>query len=464
MNFPTNVTRHVGGPRCLRLIHRKGNITMRRLIILYVFILILQTSLAQAAERTAMQYRVQVRAEKEDAIYRTNEKILFNVRVLQNGKPLETAPLKYHVVGDGGDKKEGALEIGSGQAQIECSLPHPGLILCTVSFQDSEGKTIVGYGGAAVAPQEIRDSRPEPPDFDEFWKRKKEELERLPMNPKLVPIDVEKYEKEGVNVFDLTVDCIGGKPLRAYLIKPVGAKKGGHPIFINYHGAGTTTGSYVSVALDAAKRGAIALDVNAHGIENGQPPEHYKGLFDNELKGYSRQNPTDREKYYFLGMYLRVFRSLAYMKSLPEWDGKTMAVRGNSQGGGQALVAAGSDPQVTVCRATVPALCYPLGYLDGNFGGWPNELRGKTAETADPAIVQTLPYFDAALFAKRIKGASCFVSTGFIDRTCSPTSVYVAYNNIPTKKAVFPTPTTDHSVPRATTDAIEKLFWETVFP
>ena len=45
--------------------------------------------------------------------------------------------------------------------------------------------------------------------------------------------------------------------------------------------------------------------------------------------------------------------------------------------------------------------------------------------------------YDAASFAKRIKNADCLLSTGFIDTTCAPTSVYVAYNNIPSAHKII---------------------------
>ena len=50
-------------------------------------------------------------------------------------------------------------------------------------------------------------------------------------------------------------------------------------------------------------------------------------------------------------------RSLDYVKSLPEWNGKVLIVKGGSQGGAQSIVAAALDNNVTMMIAEVPAMC-----------------------------------------------------------------------------------------------------------
>jgi cephalosporin-C deacetylase-like acetyl esterase len=60
-------------------------------------------------------------------------------------------------------------------------------------------------------------------------------------------------------------------------------------------------------------------------------------------------------------------------------------------------------------------------------------------------------------FATRSK-AGAFVSVGFIDTTCPPTSVYAAYNALPGPKEIFNDPPSIHAISpaslRASRDAI----------
>jgi len=58
------------------------------------------------------------------------------------------------------------------------------------------------------------------------------------------------------------------------------------------------------------------------------------------------QGMESRSDFYFRGMYLRLIRTLDFLASQPEWDGKRILVIGESQGGGQALAAAGLDKEL----------------------------------------------------------------------------------------------------------------------
>ncbi|MDR1962354.1 MAG: acetylxylan esterase [Planctomycetaceae bacterium] len=420
-------------------------------------VLVLFFGIASAfSQENKPAYQIQVRAEQESAIYKKGETVIFHIQLLENKKPLAGKELSYWVQGDGSFEKKGTVTSTDSVAVIETSLNRPGFLKCTVQWNDAPGGKISAVGGAGVDPLDLRAETPEPDDFDAFWNAKKEELAKLPMNPQLVPVPAEKVNHPAVQVFDIKIDCLGGKPVSGYLAKPVNAQPKSLPIVISYHGAGVRS---AGMPINDAAHGVLALDVNAHGIENGQPEEFYKALADGELKNYRTAGSENGENIYFVGMFLRVIRSLQFMKSLPEWDGKTIAVKGGSQGGGQALVAAGSDPAVTFCVAHVPAICYPTGDIEGNFGGWPGFLRGKTKETANPAVVKAVLYIDAAHFARRIKAES-ILSTGFIDYTCSPTSVYVAYNNITAPKQIFPSPESTHAVPPKTSEITNKLFWD----
>ena len=192
----------------------------------------------------------------------------------------------------------------------------------------------------------------------------------------------------------------------------------------------------------------VAFDVNAHGIPNGQPKQFYADLNKGELKGYSHRNKNSRDQFYFKDMFLRVMRALDYVKTLPEWNGKVLIVTGGSQGGGQALVAAALDPQVTLCVANVPAIGDHAGRLAGRRPGWPQLMNSAKTTPANQQVIKASGYFDHNYFAKRIK-CETYTGTGFVDFVCPPTSVYAAFNNLPakTKKYIQTTPTAGHGAP-----------------
>ena len=179
---------------------------------------------------------------------------------------------------------------------------------------------------------------------------------------------------------------------------PKGAKPKSLPAIVYYHAAGVRSSGITS------GQQAIQFNVNAHGILNGQPKEYYTKMRDTELKGYSRAGKEDRETVYFRGMFLRMLRTLDYVKSRPEWNGKTLIVTGGSMGGGQSIAAAALDPQVTLVSAGVPA----IGDHAGNLApiprrpGWPQYYYAKNA---DSKVTKATSYYDNIFFARRVNSA-----------------------------------------------------------
>lgn len=255
-------------------------------------------------------------------------------------------------------------------------------------------------------------------------------------------VSVEDVEK-GFICKDLELNCTGPKPARGYFAKPLAAKEKSLPIVLVVHAAGVK-GSWCLAqpqnAMRFAKKGALCFDLNAQGMLNGQPQNYYDNLEEGELSRYWEKGIENRDAYYFRGMYLRLIRTLDFLTSQSEWDGKRILVLGESQGGGQSLVAAGLDDRVSAVVATVPAMCDWGGTLAGNKGGWPNPFG---TDNDREKMLQTVPYFDAAHLLKNSK-ATLVVEIGNIDYTCSPNSIYAAINQAKGKKIMFNVPYRGH--------------------
>ncbi len=408
----------------------------------------------------AQEYRIELKTDKPDAIYQANEPIVFSALVLADAKAASGLRVDYLLRGDGGLSEKGSFTSGDAPYEVKTSLAFPGWVQIRFTLFNADGtpmKTLnarkqevnlVAEIGAMIDPLKIQAAGEEPADFDAFWAAARAELDAVPLQVKKEPSALPEAQRDKFECWDIKVDCAGGKPVSGYLLMPVGAAAKSLPAIVSYHGAGVRSSGK---PINNAARGAIALDVNAHGIENGQTAEFYTQLSQNELKGYPHFDKEDPEKFYFRGMYLRVMRALDFVKSLPEWDGKNLIVIGSSQGGAQAIVAAALDPQVNVCLAAVPALSEHSGPLatPQRQPGWPRLYRADANGTRDnPAVCKTAAYFDNIWFAKRIK-AECWFSTGFVDNTCVPTGVYATYNKLPAAvaKEITTTPAGNHGAP-----------------
>lgn len=410
-----------------------------------------------AAKPAAPLFKFDISADRADAIYKVGDKAVFKVKLLdKDGKPVEGAKIDYNLKGDFGFSSRGTcISAADGSISVDASLDKPGFILLTAYYTPEGAKAdIKGLAGAGFDPLQIKAARPEPADFDEFWAKAKAELAAVPMKATATPVNVSPNQKGKIELFDVRIECAGGVAVSGYLAKPVGAQPKSLPARISFHGAGVYSSGK---PVDKAEQGFIAMDVNAHGVENGKPAEFYKALSQGEFNGYSKRNPNDPQKIYFRGMFMRVMRALEYLKSQPEWDGKTLIVTGGSQGGAQTLVAGALDPQVSLCVAYVPAMCFHNGILDKQESGWPRFVSVKDGKPVDQAVVDTVAYYDCANMAKRIKG-QCLLTTGFIDTTCSPTSVYVAFNNIPaSNKRIINDIPCGHSIPKTTSAEAEEV-------
>ena len=379
-------------------------------------------------------YALQVVADRPEAIYKSGEEVKFDVRLLKNDQPTAGIELTYTLSLDGyKNLSEGKLASGDQPLIIKGKLTEPGFMLLSVTCKPEGQPALTALAGVGVDPLAIKPSLPVPDDFDEFWNDQKRQLAAVPMNPQLTPAE---SMIPTVEVFDLKVDCLGGKPVSGYFARPKNAEPKSLPAVLFVHGAGVRTSS-LGTAMSAANRSrCLAIDLNAHGIPNGKPNEFYTALNDGELKQYPHHGRDSRETIYFRGMYLRLIRAMDFLCSQPQWDGKVLIVRGASQGGGQSLAAAGLDARVTAIYAGVPALCDHSGNVIERIAGWPKIVPLDASRKPDAKVVQAARYIDAMNFATRTKAEAIF-SVGFIDKTCPPTSIYATYNNLSGRKEMI---------------------------
>lgn len=356
--------------------------------------------------------------DKQPVSYLPGDTITFRIQLLEDGKPLGGKRLKWQRTGD--DQQTAKGEATSSETQpieVTAKTDKPGFVRLEVwvlnpdgtPAKDANDKPAKFEGGAGAEPEKLT-GYAEPADFDAFWQAQRARLAAVPLKASLteVPAKDAKFQ-----VFDVKVDCAGGRPVSGYLALPKGAAPKSLPAQVSFRGYG------VSGASPEWRDGTMVFHINAHGIENGREAEFYKALQDGELKGYAFSNTENAkpETAYFNGMMLRVMRAMEFVKSRPEWDGKTLIASGGSQGGLQAITAAALDRDVTQCNAYKPWCCDLGGINLGRLRGW------------RPDYAEGLAYYDTATMGKRIT-CPTFITAGLGDYVCPPSGVSVLFNHI----------------------------------
>lgn len=300
--------------------------------------------------------------------------------------------------------------------------------------------------GAAVAPLQIGLDTPRPADFDAFWNAKLAEQAKIPINPVLIPAE---SDVSGVKLGIFTLDALGSKA-HGYVAKP--AKAGKFPALIQLQYAGVYA---LNPRMDEqhAASGWLVINVDSH---DKQPNDPSGGI----PRAYQAVGNTDREKSYFLDMYLRDSRALDYLMTRPDWDGRTIVLTGGSMGGQQSLALAGLRPEpISAVLVCVPAGADTNGDLHGRKAGYPNW------PSDNPDIMKTALYFDPVNFASHIK-APVMAGIGFIDTTAPPAGIWTALNQIPGPKEPLPmiqsehdnmTPREGHACPARTSEILDQM-------
>jgi cephalosporin-C deacetylase-like acetyl esterase len=311
---------------------------------------------------------------------------------------------------------------------IEIEAREPGMLYLEIK---APGGKSLAYG-AAIAPEQIRPDEPAPADFDAFWNRKISDLRRIPENPQFKPIDSGNPE---LQYGQITMDHVHGT--KVYGQFATSKKPGKKPAFLMLQWAGGPYPLDKNWIMHRARAGFLALNIEPHNVLPLEPADYYKNLPD-ELKNYSSINQGDRERNYFVEMYLRGVRAVDWLTKHPDWDGKTVVLYGTSMGGQQSFAVAGLHPKVTHLIVNVPAGGDLNGILNVRQVGYP--LFGNT----DAKALEVAKYIDTVSFAPRIKAKS-LVAMGFVDTVTPPFGIYATLNLIQGRKEAVPMKDSPHN-------------------
>ena len=382
--------------------------------------------------------------------YRLGEPIRFTLTLEQAESLPSGLVIDWIRTGDDGKRETGkALADAAKPLTITTSIDRPGFVRIFAVVRNPDGTvwepagvkvkkdraggltgSVFFDGGAGVDVDAIRQSAPEPADFDTFWARHKAALAAVPMEG--VKCEELPSANQKVKLYVVTVPCAGPRPATGYLVVP--AKEGKYPAEVSFHGYATSWSARATKVPDISREtgSAIKLALSAHGFELNRDAAYYKAFAASvKSNGYGHafdpEQNSDPEKAYFCGMTYRVMRGIEYVKSRPEWDGRRLTVTGASQGGLQSIWGAALVPGVTEARISIPWCCDMASTATGrNHGEWFVKW------------VPALGYYDPVNMAKRIP-ATCKVNitrAGIGDYTCPPAGVAAFYNNLSCPKSM----------------------------
>lgn len=380
-----------------------------------------------------------------DWLYQTGENAKVEVSFCKYGIPRD-GELKYSIGNDMlQPDKHGSVKLKNGRAVINMGTKK------TPGFRDMklsvslDGKTYEHHIKVGFSVDKIKPYTQEPQDFRSFWQKNVEELKQVPMSYTKELYKDYCTDKIDCYLVKLQIDKMGHS-MYGFLFYPKNAQPGKHPVVLCPPGAGIKTIKDPMRNKYYAENGFVRFEVEIHGLDPRISSETFGEIsraFNDRNGGYLANGLENKDIYYMKHVYVGLVRCIDFLTSLPEWDGKNVAVQGGSQGGALAIIAAGLDSRVTQCIANHPALSDMAGYAaKGGTGGYPHFCR-QPQILSNTDCLNTLAYFDVVNFARYVK-APTYLTWGYNDVTCPPTTSYAVWNTLKCTKESLLTPINEH--------------------
>ena len=276
--------------------------------------------------------------DKDPLSYAVGEDIVFTVSLEGAESFPDGVSATWRRSGDDGVEEKGTWD-GRAPLTVKTKLKRAGFVRLTVEpRQTANGNPwrvkgasgdVFFDGGAGVGVNMLVQSKPEPKDFDAFWKTCRDELDAVPVKADLEEIP---SPTKGVRLYKANVTCPGGTGYSTgYLSVPVGGKKvKAAASFFGYQFS-WTKGAYMPPS--SVPTTEMRFYVSAHGFELGREPTYYQSLREAAGSngfghGFDPKQNAKPATCYFHGMALRVMRAVEYLKTRPEWNGRDLVVAG----------------------------------------------------------------------------------------------------------------------------------------
>lgn len=377
--------------------------------------------------------------DHRDWLYKVGEEAKIEVGFYLYGIP-QDIEISYEIGPDMlPSTSPGKVNLENGKAIISIgTMTRPGFLDLRLTAKIGS-KSYPHHVKVGFSPELLNPYTQDPLDFDEFWKETLENARKTKLTYNIEKVD--KYTTDEFDTFLLKLRTDNKHYIYGYLTKPKDAsseKK--YPVVLCPPGAGIKTIKEPMRNTYYAKNGFIRLEMEIHGLHPEITADQFSEI-SSAFGDYIQNGLDDKENAYLRHVYVACVRAMDYLTSLPEWDGKNAFVQGGSQGGALSIITAGLDKRITACVVNHPALSDMAGYLDGRAGGYPH--FNKMNKMLTPQKVEAMAYYDVVNFAMRVE-CPVYMTWGYNDNTCPPTTSYIVWNLITSPKKSLITPINEH--------------------
>lgn len=300
-------------------------------------------------------------------------------------------------------------------------------------------------------------TNPRPEDFDIFWDKMLENLDKH--DPEIL-LSKTNFNVPNAECFDLWFTGIDKSRIYAKYVRPTvsGAKT---PAILNFHGYTGNSGEWWDklawvnagfsiTSMDCRGQAGLSEDNREHTMQTG-----------NFIRGIDGA-PEDM---LFVKNFLDTALLARIVGGFEETDQSKICTMGGSQGGALALVCAALVPNIHKVAAAYPFLCdykrvWQMEIQLSAYKELYDYFRQHDPEhRRENEIFEKLGYIDIQNFAKRIK-ATVLCACGLVDLACPPSTQFAVYNKIDAPKSMRIYPDFGHENLLGFMDNIMQFFLE----
>lgn len=262
-----------------------------------------------------------------------------------------------------------------------------------------------------------------PPDFEDFWKKAKEDLDAV--DPQYNIVLDEKLSTRFHRTYKVEMTSLDDVKIFGWLTIPRLPKK--FPVIVGFQG--------YRVELDPLYyEGSIGFNLNTRGIEKNWKP------FNPENEQPLLINITDKDKYMYRGIYMDCVRAIEFLYSHEDmgFDLSRVLVFGGSQGAALSLVTAAlTNNKINTIIVDNPIFCdFHESYnLQGNklYDNFPTkqlvEFSQKNPGVTMDQLLNNLSYYEVQNFMPMIN-CSVLYAVSLLDPLAPAATVIAAYNKL----------------------------------